>query len=168
MLCSEAWFSKGCAPKASSSEPEYINYVGDMHDMSRESWREVKQYSRELEYISAVGQLHLVTTETRGQVEDYSQQLDDLTKNFGTNPTNEHHDDSLEGLLPCDLFSEEDDYDHDEGYSQNCDTSDEESLTFDMDDGYETLLEDPIFEVLYDNNPLYSPPDDKYLESWDP
>ena len=30
---------------------------------------------------------------------------------------NEHNDDSLEGLLPCDLFSEEDNYDHEEGYS---------------------------------------------------
>ena len=53
-------------------------------------------------------------------------------------------------------------------YNQKHDTSDEESLTFDMDDDYETLLEDPIFEVLCDENPLCSPPDDKYLESWDP
>ena len=75
-----------------------------MHDISRESWREAKQYSREPEYINAVGQLHPITTETRCQVEDYNQQLDNPTKNFGTNPTNEHNDDSLEGLLPCDLF----------------------------------------------------------------
>ena len=100
----EHGFPEGCGPKASSSKLEYINYVDDMHDISGESWRETKQYSREPEYINAVGQLHPVTTETRGQVEDYSQQLDDLTKNFGTNPTNEHNDDSLEGLLPCDLF----------------------------------------------------------------
>ena len=100
-----------------------------MHDISGESWREAKQYSRELEYINAVGQLHPITIETQGQVEDYSQQLDNLTKNFGTNPTSEHNYDSLEGLLPCDLFSEEDDFDHEEGYSQRCDTSEEESLT---------------------------------------
>ena len=75
-----------------------------MHDIFGESWRETKQYSREPENINTVGQLHPVTTETQGQVEDYSQQLDNLTKNFGTNPTNEHNDDSLEGLLPCDLF----------------------------------------------------------------
>ena len=53
-------------------------------------------------------------------------------------------------------------------YSQEHDRSDEESLTFDMDDYYETLLEDPIFEVLCDDNPPCSSPDDKYLESWDP
>ena len=88
-----------------------------MHDISGESWRETKQYSREHEYINTVWQLHSFTIETWGQVEDYSQQLDDLTKNFSTNPTKEHNDDSLEGLLPCDLFSKEDDYDHEEGYS---------------------------------------------------
>ena len=119
----EHGFPEGCGPKASSSEPEYINYVGDIHNLSRESWRKAKQYSREPEYINAIGQFHPDTTETWGQVEDYSQQLDNLTKNFGTNPTNEHNDDSLEGLLPCDLFSEEDDYDHEEGYSQGCDKS---------------------------------------------
>ena len=53
----------------------------------------------------------------------------------------------MEGLLPCDLFSEEDDYDHEEGYSQGCDTSEEESLTSEMDDNYETLMENQILEV---------------------
>ena len=58
------------------------------------------------ESLSTLTQLDnfIVTTETLCQVEDYGQQLDNLTKNFGTNPTNEHNDDSLEGLLPCDLF----------------------------------------------------------------
>ena len=94
--------------------------------------------------------------------------MDNLTKNFGTNPTNEHNDDSLEGLLPCDLFSEEDDYDHEEGYSQGCDTSDEESLSSEMDDSYETLIENLILEVSCDESPPWSPSDDKYLESWVP
>ena len=128
MLCSRAWFLEGCDPKASSSEPEYINCVDDIHDISKESWRETKQYSREPEYINTVGQLHPVSTETRGQVEYYSQQLDDLTKKFSTNPTNEKNYDSLEGLLPCDPFSKEDDYDHEEGYSQGCDTSEKNPL----------------------------------------
>ena len=43
-------------------------------------------------------------TKTWGQAEDYSQELANLTKNLGNNPTNEHSDDGLEGLLPCDLF----------------------------------------------------------------
>ena len=38
----EHGFPEGCSPKASSSEPEYINYVDDMHDISRGSWREAK------------------------------------------------------------------------------------------------------------------------------
>ena len=33
----EHGFPEGCGPKASSSEPEYINYVNDMHDISEES-----------------------------------------------------------------------------------------------------------------------------------
>ena len=53
-------------------------------------------------------------------------------------------------------------------YSQEHDTRDEESLTPDMDDDYETLIENPILEVLCDENPPCSPPDDKNLESWVP
>ena len=94
--------------------------------------------------------------------------LDNLTENFSTNPTNEHNDDSLEGLLPCDLFSEEDDYDHEEGYSQGYDTSDEESLSSKMDDNYETLIKNLILEFSCDESPPWSPSDDKYLESWVP
>ena len=139
-----------------------------MHDISTESWREAKQYSREPEYINAIGQLHSVATETRCQVKDYNQQLDNLTKNFGTNPKNEHNDDSLEGLLPCDLFSKEDDYDHEEGYRIICDTSEEESLTSNMDDNFETLIKNQILEVSCDEIPPCSPPVDKYLESWVP
>ena len=66
--------------------------------------RQTKQYSRDPEYINTVGQLHPVTTETLCQVEYFSQQLYNLTEKFSTNPTNEHNDDTLEGLLPCDLF----------------------------------------------------------------
>ena len=42
----EHGFPEGCGPKASSREPEYINHVGDMLNIFRESWREEKQYSR--------------------------------------------------------------------------------------------------------------------------
>ena len=51
----EHGFLEGCSPKASSSELEYINYVGDMHNIFIESWREEKQYSREPDYINTVG-----------------------------------------------------------------------------------------------------------------
>ena len=50
--------------------------------------------------------------------EAYSEPYDEIC--------HEHNDDSLEGLLPCDLFSEEDDYDQEEGYSQGCDVIDED------------------------------------------
>ena len=43
------YFPKGCGPRASSSEPEYINNVGDMHNISRESWREAKQHSKKID-----------------------------------------------------------------------------------------------------------------------
>ena len=106
-----------------SSKPEYINYVGDMHNILRESWREEKQYSREPDYINTVGQLHHVTTETQSQAREYS---------------------------------------------QGHDTGDEESLTPDIDDDHETLIENPILEFLCDVNPPCSPLNDKYLESWVP
>ena len=82
--------------------------------------------------------------------------------------SNEHNDDSLEGLLPCDLFSEEDDYDHEEGYRIRCDTSEEESLTSEMDDNFETSIKNPILDVSCDEIPPCTPPDDKYLDSWVP
>ena len=37
-----------------------------------------------------------------------------------------------------------------------------------MDDNYETLIENQILEVSYDESPPCSPLDDKYLESWVP
>ena len=57
--------------------------------------------------------------------EAYSETYDEIC--------NEHNDDSLEGLLSCDLFSKEDDYDHEERYSQGCDTTEEDSLISDID-----------------------------------
>ena len=59
------------------------------------------------------------------------------------------------------LFSEEDDYDHEEGYSQGFDTSEEESLTSEMDDNFETLIKNIILEVSCDEIPPCTPPDDK-------
>ena len=48
-----------------------------------------EQFSSEPEYVNIVGQLHPVTAETWGQAREYSQQLDNLTKTFGTKPSNE-------------------------------------------------------------------------------
>ena len=67
---------------------------------------------------------------------------------------NEHNDDSLVGLLPCDLFSEEDDYDHEEGYSHGCDTNEEDSLISDIDGGddYWNFIDNPTCENLIENS----------------
>ena len=48
----EHGFPEGCGPRASSSEPEYINNVGDMHNISRESWREAKQHSQKIDNLT--------------------------------------------------------------------------------------------------------------------
>ena len=52
---------------------------------------------------------HICTTDLPQEEnisEAYSETYDEIC--------NEQNDDSLEGLLPCDLFSEEDNYDHEE------------------------------------------------------
>ena len=118
----EHGFSEGCSPKASSSETEYINYVGDMHNIFRESWRETKQYSREPDYINTVGQLHPVTTESWSQTREYSQEHDtsdeeslssDMDDNYetilevlcnGNPPCSPPHDEYLESWDPYDIF----------------------------------------------------------------
>ena len=46
-----------------------------------------EEYSRELEYVNAVGKLHPITKETWSQVREYIEWLDNLTKNFGAKPT---------------------------------------------------------------------------------
>ena len=48
-----------------------------------------EQFASEPEYVNIVGHLHSVIAETWGQAREYSQQLDNLTKNFGTKPSNE-------------------------------------------------------------------------------
>ena len=48
-----------------------------------------------------------------------------------------YNDDNLEGILPCDLFSEEDEYENEDKYGLEHDTSDEDSLISDkyVDEG---------------------------------
>ena len=68
-----------------------------------------------------------------------------------------YNDDSLEGLLPCDLFSEEDDSDQAEDkYSLEHDASDEDSLMSDkvVDEDYWTFMENPIYDMSEENNEL--------------
>ena len=46
----------------------------------------------------------------------------------GTPTCSPYNDNILEGLLPCELFSEEDKYENEDKYSLEHDTSDEDSL----------------------------------------
>ena len=50
-----------------------------------------------------------------------------------------YNDDSLEGLLPCEIFSEEDEYENEDKYNFEHDTSDEDSLIYDKDVGKSSL-----------------------------
>ena len=66
-----------------------------------------------------------------------------------------YNDKSLEGLLPCDLFSKEDYCDEEEDeYSLEHDTSDEDSLTFDkeVDEDFWTFMENPIYDMSEEEN----------------
>ena len=66
-----------------------------------------------------------------------------------TRPCSPYNDDSLEGLLPSDLFSEEDEYENEDKYSLEHDTSDEDSLIPDKDVDEEswTFMENPVCDM---------------------
>ena len=66
--------------------------------------------------------------------ESYSETYDENCNiHDGTPMCSPYNDDSLEGLLPYDLFSEEDEYENEDKYNLEHDTSDEDSLIFDKD-----------------------------------
>ena len=50
-----------------------------------------------------------------------------------TRPCSPYNDDNLEGLLPYDLFAEEDEYENEDKYDLEHDTNDEDSLMSDKD-----------------------------------
>ena len=57
-------------------------------------------------------------------------------------------------LLPCDLFSEEDEYENEDKYSLEHDTSDEDSLILDKDVDEEswTFMENPVYDMNKEEN----------------
>ena len=65
-----------------------------------------------------------------------------------------YNDDRLEGLLPCDLFYEEDEYENEDKYSLEHDTSDEDSLIPDKDVDEEswTFMENPVCDMNKEEN----------------
>ena len=66
----------------------------------------------------------------------------------GTPTCSPYNDDSMEYLLPCSHFSEEDEYENEDKYNLDHDTSDEDSLMSDKDVEEEswTFMENPIYE----------------------
>ena len=65
-----------------------------------------------------------------------------------------YNDDSREGLLPCDLFSEEDEYEQKETYILEHDTSDEYSLMSDKDVDEDSwiFMENTIYDISDEEN----------------
>ena len=63
-------------------------------------------------------------------IAEYYSETYDQNRNVhvGTPTCFPYNDDSLEGLLPCDLFFEEVEYENEDKYNLEHDTSDEESL----------------------------------------
>ena len=89
-----------------SSEPDHIYMVP------------YKQYKPEDETIA----------------ESYSETYDENCNiHDGTPMCSPYNDDSMEGLLPCNLFSKEDEYENEGKYNLEHDTSDEDSLISDKD-----------------------------------
>ena len=66
--------------------------------------------------------------------ESYSETYDENCNIYDGSPMcSPYNDDSPEGLLPCDLFSKEYEYENEDKYSLEHDTSDEYSLISDKD-----------------------------------
>ena len=163
----EHGFPEGCAPKASSSEPEYINCVDDMHDISGESWKETKQYSREPEYINTVGQLHSFTIETltSGMDDNFETSIKNPILDVSCDeipPCTPPDDKYLESWIPCDIETqlfEEDGFEKNEKYRHGLDTSDEASLISDIDgdDDYWNFIENPTYDTFENifENPIH-------------
>ena len=120
--------------ETNSSKPDHIYMVGQAYPLLPS-----KQYNPEDETIA----------------ESYSETYDENCNiHDGTPMCSPYNDDSLEGLLPCDLFSEEDEYENEDKYSLEHDTSDEDSLIPDKDVDEEswTFMENPVCDMNKEEN----------------
>ena len=116
--------------ETTSSEPNRIYMVGQAYPLSP-----AKQYTPNDETIT----------------ESYSETYDEnCNVHDGTPTCSLYSDDSLDGLLPCDLFSEEDEYENEDKYNLLHDTSDQDSLMSDKD----VDNEPEIFDGFVDS-PIY-------------
>ena len=87
--------------------------------------------------------------------ESYSETYDENCNTHDVTPMwSPYNDDSLEGLVPCDLLSEEDGYENVDKYSLEHDTSDEDSLIPDKDVDEEswTFMENLVCDMNKEEN----------------
>ena len=87
--------------------------------------------------------------------ESYSETYHENRNVHDETPTGSpYNDDSLEGLLPCDLFSEEDEYEDEDKHNLEHDTSDEGSIMSDkeVDEDCWTFMENPINDMSEEEN----------------
>ena len=109
--------------ETTSSDPDHVYMVGQAYPLSP-----TKQYKPMDETIA----------------ESYSETYDENSNVHDGNPMcSPYNDDSLEGLLPCDIFSEEDEYENEDKYNLEHDTSDEQSWTF---------MENPVCDMNKEEN----------------
>ena len=85
--------------------------------------------------------------------ESYSETYDENRNVHDGTPTcSPYNDDSLEGLLPCDHFSEEDEYENEDKYDLEHDISDEDSLMSDKDvdnepETFDGFVDSPVYGI---------------------
>ena len=87
--------------------------------------------------------------------ESYSETYDENCNVLdGTPMCSPYKDDSMEGLLPCDLFYEEDEYENEDKYSLEHGTSDEDSPipNKDVDEESWTFMENPVYDMNKEEN----------------
>ena len=115
-----------------ASDPDHIYMVGQAYPLPP-----AKQYTPKDETIA----------------ESYSETCDENCKVHDGTPTRSpYNDHSLEGLLPCDLFSEEDEYENEDKYNLEHDTSDEGLSDKDVDEESWTFMENPVYDMNKEEN----------------
>ena len=88
-------------------------------------------------------------------IESFNETYDESCNVHDGTPTcSPYNDDSLEGLLPCDLFFEEYEYEDEDKYSLEHDTRDKDSLMSDKDVDHDsqTFMENPIYNMYEEEN----------------
>ena len=142
--------------------PESTCYIANQiieHGMAEVSNQETT--SGESDHIYMVGQAYPLSPAKQCKPKDetiadsYSETYDEnYNVHDGTPTCSPYNDDILEGLLPCDLFFEEDEYENEDKYNLEHDTYDGDSLISDkyVDEESWTFMENPIYDMNKEEN----------------